>query len=170
MFYRPEMMKNPRWKELAELPYVTMTEHTKGDRKNYYNQWLTEQICLQNKKFAAKYDWAMLADIDEYLWFSKQMGIKDFLKRQKEQGMTYLSFGKQMYTLDHRTDLQAMNYKVNTTETGFALSRYPFYLKYFCNGKHKGHAFCPTWRGRSKVKRKNCCQSLYYSCSLSSFS
>jgi hypothetical protein len=151
MFYLPEMTKKPRWQELVDLPYVTMTENAEGRQENYYRQWKTEKRCLKQRKFAANYDWAMIADIDEYLWFPQNVGIKDFLKKQQEQNMTYLSFGKQMYTLDHRTDLQAMNYKVNTTQSGFALSRYPFFLKYFCYGKRKGHPMCPTWKGRAKV-------------------
>jgi len=79
-------------------------------------------------------------------------GIKDFLKKQ-ESHMNYLSFGKYIYTLDHRTDLVADNYKLDSRaqDPPFVLSQYPFYMKYFCYGRGIGNPICPTWKGRSKV-------------------
>lgn len=149
-FYRPEVMLLPRFAELASLPYVTLTENNGGTRKDYYDQWRTEKMCLYREEFAANYDWAMVADIDEYLWFPEQMGIKDFL--HQHANMTYLSIGKQMYSLDHRTDEALLDYKVDTSQDGFAVSKYPFYMNHFCYHKfRKGDPICPTWRGRAKV-------------------
>jgi hypothetical protein len=34
----------------------------------------------------------MLADNDEYLWFSEGHGIKPFLAQQQARNLTYLSF------------------------------------------------------------------------------
>jgi hypothetical protein len=68
------MTSNPRFAELASLPYVTLTELTKGIRHGDYNQWKTEAMCLSEKRFTADYDWAMLADIDQFLWFPERHG------------------------------------------------------------------------------------------------
>jgi hypothetical protein len=154
MFYRPEMIKVSRFAELKSLPYVTLTQYTRGERKNYYNQRQTETLCLSEQKYAGSYDWAMIADIDEYLWLPEEYdGVKAFLQQQEAQNMTYVSLGKHMYTLDHRTDVAASNYKLDSLakDPPFAFSRYPFYMNYFCYGKRKGNAICPTWRGRAKV-------------------
>jgi hypothetical protein len=152
MFYRPEMASKPRFTELASLPYVTLTEYTKGNRKNYYNQAKTENMCLSEKRFAADYDWALLADIDEFLWFPERHGIKPFLEQQQARNLTYLSFGKQMYTMKHRVDFAAHEYTLDTKDMShFPLSKFPFYIKNFCYGKRRGEPLCPTWQGRAKV-------------------
>jgi hypothetical protein len=116
MFYRPEMTSNPRFAELASLPYVTLTENTEGKRQGDYNQWKTEIMCLSEKRFAADYDWAMLADIDEFLWFPERHGIKPFLAQQQARNLTYLSFGKQMYTMNHRVDFAAQEYEIGVDD------------------------------------------------------
>lgn len=156
MFYRPEMTEVPRFEELKSLPYVTLTLNEDGTRVNYYNQWQTEILCLSEQKYAAKYDWALLADIDEYLWFAERIGIKEFLTRPSSQNLTYISFAKRMYTLDHRTDMQTVNHTIDMSSKSsdnFALSKYPFYIDHFCfhKGHRRGDPICPTWRGRSKV-------------------
>jgi hypothetical protein len=56
--------------------YVTLTEYTKGNRKNYYNRWKMENMYLTEKRFAADYDWALLADTNS-LWFPETR-IKPF--------------------------------------------------------------------------------------------
>jgi hypothetical protein len=153
MWYRPEMNKVPRFAELQSLPYVTLTINTQGNVKNYYAQWKTEEMCLKDKAFAGKHDWAMINDIDEYLWFPENMGIKQFLARQPSH-YTYLSFPKRMYTLDHWTDVQAFNHKIDmSTQDHFAVSKYPFYLDNFCYhvGGNRGNPYCPRWTGRAKL-------------------
>lgn len=151
MFYRPEVMDHPRFEELNSLPFVTLTENRKGNRENYYDQWRTEKKCLNRSEFAANYDWAMVADIDEYLQFSKHFGIKQFLQRY--DNLHYLSLGKYMYSLDHRTDVGLHNHKIDTSRNDhFAVSKYPFNMKHYCyHHRRKGKPVCPSWRGRAKV-------------------
>jgi len=147
------MKSNPRFDELFNLPFVTMTENTLGNRKNYYKQTHTEHMCLSEERFANGYDWVMLADVDEYLWFSNHIGVKEFLSDNRN--MTYLSFGKQMYALDHSTDVAATNFVLAPARNPeiFAPSKYPFYIKTFCvAARRKGNPICPTWQGRSKVR------------------
>jgi len=151
MFYRPEVTSLERFDELQSLPYLTLTEQTGGTRKSYYDQWRTEKMCLNKPEFAANFDWAMVADIDEYLKFSHPMGVKQFL--QQNDHLTYLSLGKYMYSLDHRVDAELKNHKIDTSSNDhFAVSRYPFYMKHYCyHHRRKSKAICPTWRGRAKV-------------------
>jgi len=95
-----------------------------------------------------------VADIDEYLRFPKgSKGIKDFLQIQQAKNLTYLSFGKRMYTLDHHTNLEATNHMLDTNNQNppFTLSQYPFFMKNFCYGNRKGAALCPSWMGRAKL-------------------
>jgi hypothetical protein len=145
------MVDAPRFQELQSLPYVTLTLSITGNRQNYYHQWHTEVMCLSEETYAAKHDWALLADIDEYLWFPEHIGVKEFLSRQTQ--LTYLSFGKRMYTLDHRTDMKVTEHTIDTVSNGFAVSRYPFYIDNFCyhKGFRRGETYCPMWRGRAKV-------------------
>jgi hypothetical protein len=53
-------------------------------------------------------------------------GIKLFLQHQQEHNLTYLSLGKYMYKLDNSTGINAKNYQLDTAESPFALSQYPF--------------------------------------------
>lgn len=151
MFYRPEVKLLPRWDELYNLPYIVLTEQTKGTRNDYYNQAETEIMCLQEKRFAALYDWVLVADIDEYLWFAENIGVKEFL--QRHNSMTYLSFGKQMHSLSNRVDSQYLNLGIQVNDSSsFAVSHYPFYMKHYCTMKiRKNNPICPMWWGRAKV-------------------
>jgi hypothetical protein len=154
MWYRPEMVQKSRFTELQSLPYVTLTLNTKGKRKNYYNQWLTEETCNRDDQFAGTYDYALHADIDEYLWFSSKIGVKEFLLQHSS--LNYFSFGKRMYTLDHSSEISKSleNYEIDMGQSNeFAVSKYPFYIESFCYniGLRRGDSYCPTWRGRSKV-------------------
>jgi hypothetical protein len=155
MWYRPEMVNNTRFGELQSLPYVTLTLNTGGRRNNYYNQWLTEETCNRDDNFAGKYDYALHADIDEYLWFPTRVGIKEFLLQNSE--LNYFSFGKRMYTLDHSSEIEEslQNYVIDMSESSeFSVSKYPFYIESFCyrvSPATRGEPFCPTWKGRAKV-------------------
>lgn len=156
LFYRPNVASLEYFDVLQRLPYVTLTVNTKGNKKDYYQQEKTDTMCLSQPNFAGNFDFAMVADIDEYLRFPKLppgSGIKDFLQIQKAKNLTYLSFGKRMYTLDHRTDMEAINYKIETKRQNapFVLSQYPFYMEYFCYGRRKGTPNCPSWMGRAKL-------------------
>jgi Glycosyltransferase family 92 len=151
MFYRKEVTLLPRWSELFSLPFVVLTKQMRGTRENYYNQAETEIMCLRQKRFAASYDWVLTADIDEYLWFPEHIGVKEFLKRHDKA--TYLSFGKHMHSLSNRADASYANRKIDVSDSSqFAVSNYPFHMKYFCHRKgRKGHPICPKWWGRAKV-------------------
>jgi hypothetical protein len=154
MWYRSEMVQNPRFAELQSLPYVTLTLNTRGKRENYYNQWWTEETCNRDDQFAGTYDYALHADIDEYLWFPKHIGVKEFLSQNSN--LNYLSIGKRMYTLDHSSDLKESlkDYVIDMNQSSeFAVSKYPFYIEHFCynSGERRGQPFCPTWKGRAKV-------------------
>jgi hypothetical protein len=86
------------------------------------------------------------------LWFPERQGIKPFLAQQQARNLTYLSFGKQMYTMNHRVDFAAQEYKIDTKDMShFPLSKFPFYIKNFCYGRRIGEPLCPTWKGRAKV-------------------
>jgi len=139
MWYRPEMASLPGFRELYNLNYVTMNVNKKGDRIGDYKQEDMEKLCLGNKKFAASYDWALVADQDEYVWFREHMGIKDFI--QKHANMNYLSFGKYMYT---------MRFRAADLPTGFDVTPFCFTAKSYCHGQ-PGNPYCPNWPGRSKV-------------------
>jgi Glycosyltransferase family 92 len=92
--------------------------------------------------------------------------------------MTYLSFGKRQYSLDHRAAISndedddtpsvITNVRIQTIstdphdsgtmtlrpDTNFIVSQYSYYMNsYFCHhrGHRRGNVICPIWRGRSKV-------------------
>jgi hypothetical protein len=44
----------------------------------------------------------MMADADEFSWFSEKVGLKEFLRKHSE--LSYLSFGKWMYSMRHSVD------------------------------------------------------------------
>jgi hypothetical protein len=60
MFYRPEVTDLPRFEELQSLPFVTLTKQTKGFRSNYFNQDMTDEMCLGLERYAASYDWVLI--------------------------------------------------------------------------------------------------------------
>jgi Glycosyltransferase family 92 len=158
-FYRDEVLSLPRFDELRAIPFVTLIPWNDiGTRESYYNQASgTEVECLTN--YAHHYDWVFIADVDEFLWLgpdamTQQHSVKDLLYLHRD--MTYLSFGKRMYSLSHRVDMEATNYYLDTSasQPHFAVSDYPYFMDgYFCHHKgfRRGDPFCPKWRGRSKV-------------------
>lgn len=60
MFYRPDVANLPRFEELQSLPYVTLTRQSQGTRSNYFNQDITDEMCLGQEKYAASYDWVLI--------------------------------------------------------------------------------------------------------------
>lgn len=160
---------------LRNLPFVTMKHWTRGNRNDYYDQRGSEDFCL--KSLARNYSWVLTADIDEYLRLPNGMGIKDFLSLYDDK-YDYLSFGKFLYTLDHRVEAKIdkftkylirndattlemdMHYKLQVDDHEFVFTRYPFYMKYFCYHYGKGRTrnlgdpICPIWKGRAKVMVK----------------
>jgi hypothetical protein len=172
MSYIPEVRKLDGFAELASLPYVTLFEFTEGtvtaiNEKGYQRlgtssaklnttdlpnecttgqiptaQLLLEARCLDQDAHA--FDWVMLSDADEYLWFNEKIGVKEFLHRRNHK-YDYISLGKWMYTMKHR---------VNATTTGFNLENFPFTPGVFCTMQSKRGKplnVCARKNGRAKI-------------------
>ena len=73
MFYRPEIMPDPRWNELSSLPYLTLIEYLLGQRE-IFDQEIVEHMCWTSDEYAGSYDWVLVADPDEYLWLAEYIG------------------------------------------------------------------------------------------------
>jgi len=149
-WYRPNIANLPHFVELRNLPYVTMTEYTGGGVE--HGQAIVEEQCMSNASFAASYDWTLVIDADEYLWFHTSMSIKDFLAIY-HSNYTFLSFGKWMYTMQHAV-------KDDVQDSGFGLDSLAFTAKSHCmrytNQQHipRKYTWCPSYLGRSKVLAK----------------
>jgi hypothetical protein len=175
MSYIPQVRKLDGFAELASLPYVTLFEYKEGiveviNDKGYEQlgtphallntsdlpgectkgveptaQLLQEARCLDQD--AHSFDWVMLSDADEYLWFNENIGVKEFL-HSRNQKYDYISFGKWMYTMKHR---------VNATTTGFNLENFPFTAGVYCTMQSKRRKplnVCARQNGRAKVMLK----------------
>jgi hypothetical protein len=175
MSYIPEVKKLDGFAELASLPYVTLFEYKEGtvtviNDKGYQRlgtsskqlntsdlpsecttgevptaQLLLEARCIDQD--AHSFDWVMLSDADEYLWFNENIGVKEFL-HSRNQKYDYISFGKWMYTMKHR---------VNATNTGFNLENFPFTAGIFCTMRTKRGKplkLCARKNGRAKIMLK----------------
>lgn len=130
---------------LANLSYVTMTEFENDDNNTkYYGQREVQTACLSEPHFAGSYDWALVVDADEFLWFHQNMTVKDFLSRQN---YTYYSFGKWQYSRQSAVALP------ETEDAGFGLDRYAFTPGFYCY-LERGNQYCPDWRGRCKFLTK----------------
>jgi hypothetical protein len=132
--------------ELESLPYLTMTpmkgkvvefpeksiNSTSGTRIPYFrfvgedmhhaDQHALELECFN--KHAKDYDWVLIADIDEYLSFNEEMGVKDFIAKYSDESTKSLGVGKKMYTLAVRAD--------TAVDSGFGLDNYPFTPGIYC--------------------------------------
>jgi len=176
MSYLPEVRELDGFDELESLPYVTLFQDNEASvaiinnegyktlgpslaQKNTSNlngygcnigkrspvaQLHQEMKCLDED--AKDFDWVLLADADEYLWFKEKVGIKEFL--HQNQQYDYMSFGKWMYTMKHR---------VNATTTGFHLENYPFAAGIYCtmqNKRGKPLHKCAKHNSKAKVMVK----------------
>jgi hypothetical protein len=140
LFHQDIVANYPGFDVLQSLPYVTLTpvegNMTEFKQKSQhfnsstttpywrfvgkYNQKSLQTACLRN--YTKNYSWTMFADVDEYLSFSEEMGIKDFLAVYSEDNIS-LGFGKYMYTLTARVD---------QVDSGFGLDMYPFTPGVYC--------------------------------------
>ena len=156
MWYLPGFEQMPLFDKLASLPFVTVTEYTGkyqegSSRGSHYGQDSLVKQCLQNE--AREYTWVYMADVDEYLWFDRKIGLKNFLAEYNDK-YNYLSFGKYMYTNRHEIAL--------TEDAGFGLDRFSYTAKSFCVQQQlrscpkckRGSEICPTFRGRCKLMVK----------------
>jgi hypothetical protein len=143
LFHQDIVANYPGYDVLQSLPYVTLTPvegnmiefKQKSQRLNssttipYWrfvgkdNQKSLQKKCLRN--YAKNYDWVMFADVDEYLSFSEEIGIKDFIAKHSKDNIS-LGFGKYMYTLTARVD---------QVDSGFGLDIYPFTPGVYCKKK-----------------------------------
>jgi Glycosyltransferase family 92 len=138
LWYMPHIQKRPFFDQLRALSHVTLTKFDPRDSV-YFGQGLVEHDCLSG--LARSYTWVLVADADEYLWFSEKMNVKEFLGIFTN--FTYLSFGKWMYTVRYKT--------AQGEEALFGgLNYYAFTGKSYCFSR-PGSDVCPTWEGRCKV-------------------
>jgi hypothetical protein len=140
LFHQDIVANYSGFEVLQSLPYVTLTP-VEGNiiefkqKSQKLNRTVTipywrfvgkdSQKSLQNqclRNYTKDYDWVMFADIDEYLSFSEEMGIKDFITEYSEDNIS-LGFGKYMYTLTARVD---------QVDSGFGLDMYAFTPGVYC--------------------------------------
>lgn len=143
LFYQDIVASYPGYDVLKNLPYVTLTpvegtmieykqksQHLNSSTTIPYwrfegkdDQKSLQRQCLRS--YTKNYDWVLFADVDEYLSFSEEMGIKDFLAEHSKDNIS-LGFGKYMYTLTARVD---------QVDSGFGLDMYPFTPGVYCKKK-----------------------------------
>jgi hypothetical protein len=142
LFHQDIVAHYPGFDKLKSLPYLTLTpikgkmvEFREKSQKltnntsipywrfeGHNNQYALERRCFN--KHAKHFDWAMIADIDEYLSFNEEMGVKDFIAKYTDDSTISLGFGKKMYTLTARVD---------KFDSGFGLDMYPFTPGIYCS-------------------------------------
>jgi hypothetical protein len=147
LFHQDIVAKYPGFDKLKRLPYLTLTpikgkmvefreKSQKSTNSTSIPYWRFEghtanQNALEIKcfnKHAKNYGWAMIADIDEYLSFNEEMGVKDFIAKCTDDSIKSLGFGKKMYTLTARVD---------KVDSGFGLDVYPFTPGIYCGFSKK---------------------------------
>jgi hypothetical protein len=148
LYYHDALADLRGFDELESLPYLTMTpmkgkvvefaeksvtNSTNGTSIPYF-RFIGEDtqhadqnaLQLQCLNYHAKdYDWVLIADIDEYLSFNEEIGIKDFMAKYSDESTKSLHFGKKMYTLGVRAD--------TAVDSGFGLDNYPFTPGIYCS-------------------------------------
>ena len=156
--------KIPAFQELGNLPFVTLTAHHRknGDK--------CDEICLAKKclkEDATNYDWVLLADSIEFLWFNQTIGIKEFLKQNTQSSLMY--FDHHIYSSRHRstttetTTLTTLQKSLTASEkdpstrkitSGFYAENFPYRSsrQKYCKQKEWNGELCKSqWRGLSKV-------------------
>jgi hypothetical protein len=168
-WYHDAIADFPGFDELKSLPYVTLTpmkgevvvipeksqkstngtsipcSRFVGASKQQTNQKALEKQCFTNH--AKDYDWVMIADIDEYLSFNEEMGVKDFIAKYSDDSTKSLGIGKKMYTLVARAD---------AVDSGFGLDSYAFSPGVYCRMKflkrmRRGREECCGYLGSTKM-------------------
>ena len=128
---------------LANLSYVTMTEFVDGGRNvKYYGQSEVPTVCVSRPEFASLYNWTIVVDADEYLWFKTKLTIKTFLS---QHNYTYYSFAKWQYS--PRAAISLSEHE----DSGFGLDRYAFTPGMYCYQGLGKETYCPDWLGRCKI-------------------
>jgi hypothetical protein len=147
LYYHDALADFPGFDELESLPYLTMTPmkgkvvefveksvtnstngtsipyfRFVGEDRQHADQHALQLQCLNYH--AKDYDWVLIADIDEYLSFNQEIGIKDFIAKYSDESTKALGFGKKIYTLAVRAD--------TAVDSGFGLDNYPFTPGIYC--------------------------------------
>lgn len=121
IWYIPDITTLPGFDELERLPFVTLVPNLTGKPKQYKNSYQIDrgspgnqlddiQQCLT--EIASGYDWVMMADSDEFLWFRQHVGVKGFLS-SLDPSTSYCSFGKWMYTVRAAVETNHSLYDLN---------------------------------------------------------
>jgi hypothetical protein len=141
LFHQDIVANYPGYDVLQSLPYVTLTpvegtmiefkpksQHFNSSTTIPYlrftgkdNQKSLQTACLRN--YTKNFSWVMFADVDEYLSFSEEIGVKDFIAKYSDDNTKSLGIGKKMYTLTARAD---------QGDSGFGLDMYPFTPGVYC--------------------------------------
>jgi hypothetical protein len=141
LFHQDIVTHYPGYDVLQSLPYVTLTpvegtmiefkeksQHFNSSTTIPYwrfmgkdNQKSLQTACLRN--YTKNYSWVMFADVDEYLSFSEEIGVKDFIAKYSDDNTKLLGIGKKMYTLTARVD---------QVDSGFDLDMFPFTPGVYC--------------------------------------
>ena len=150
-WYLPKIRHLDFFQDLQDLPYVTLTLHQVPPRVKYFDQKKIQALCLSEPTYAARYDWALAVDADEYLWFAQAQTAKQFL--QQFADWDFLSLGKWEYPTrfvtannsDAPEEQASPNYL-------FGLSQYAFTTESFCieDPRPQDGSGCPNWQGRAK--------------------
>jgi hypothetical protein len=161
MSYTADLVHADGFDVLASLPYVTFVEvpgyAAKVDNrlveqsderttttKQQFSQRELMDRCLQHD--AAAFDWVLLSDSDEYLWFHENVGLKDWLAKQ-DTSITYFSFGKSMYTMSH----SLFDNDDPNNNSAFYLADFPFTAGLYCDLHEVRDEVCLGMNGRAKV-------------------
>jgi hypothetical protein len=169
LYYHDVIADFPGFDELQSLPYLTMTpmkgkvtefraksqNATNGTRIPYSrfageslkhrNQNALERECFN--KHAHDYDWVSIVDIDEYLSFNEEIGVKDFIAKYSDDSTKSIGIGKKMYTLSARA--------ADTVDSGFGLDEYPFSPGIYCTSDQplpkRNRKQCSGYYGSTKL-------------------
>ena len=98
--------------------YKTARKLLKGGDPSVLAQRLTDMVCVS--QYAKDYDWAMMADADEFLAFGDNIGLKAFLRQNNQYN--YISLSKTIYTTAHAVDISDDGLASNFSIGGFPFS------------------------------------------------
>ena len=127
IWHVPSILQLPGVDELARTPYITLVENARGRVKTYQDGYTRlvrgvpgdqhddEKACIRVGR-QRNFDWVMMADMDEYLWFGEKIRLPEFLQKyapSSSSNVTYLSFGKWMYTLEHKVEVTPPSFELS---------------------------------------------------------
>lgn len=167
MTYLKGVEKLRGFDELQALPFLTLNLNPDGEdiiltersylgKPGYHSlagkcdQRCLVQRCLQQD--ARDYDWLLLTDADEFLWFNQTTSVKQFLMDHDDYN--YLSFGKYMYSIKHAAPTSNSSSSHVRTSSGFYGENLPYRgPKYCARRTADGNVVepCVSFPGLSKV-------------------